>query len=515
MTVLLEMQDIHKVYPNGTVANKGVNLVVHQGEIHALVGENGAGKSTLMKILFGLENPTKGTIKYKGEIVSFKGPRDAIQNGLGMVHQHFMLASSLTVSENIVLGDEPRKGLFMLFRDRNKEIDEVEELISKFGLNLDPKSKVNSISVGQKQQVEILKVLYRGAKLIILDEPTAVLTPQETDELFESITSLAAQGYTIIFITHKLREVMEISNRVTILRSGQSIKTLLTNETNQEEISRLMVGRDVLFRVKKKDKQLRDVILKVNHLNAVNDNNTPVLKDISFDVKGGEILGVAGVEGNGQTELIEVITGMKKATSGEVLYLNKNILGKSVGDIRKMEIGHIPEDRQTTGACLTSTIEENLILDVYKNPEFKIGPFLNQKKLKQFAKNLMEQYDVRAKSEAMLAGSLSGGNLQKVVVAREMAKNPKLLIAAQPTRGVDIGSIEFIHREIIRKRDEGSAILLVSAELSEIMRLSDRIAVMYEGEIVAILDNTDNLTEEEIGQYMLGIKKKERGSFIQ
>ena len=252
----------------------------------------------------------------------------------------------------------------------------------------------------------------------------------------------------------------------------------------------------------------------MNRLNATNDHNTPVLKDVSFDVRGGEVLGIAGVEGNGQTELIEVITGMKKATSGEVRYLNNNILGKSIDDIRKMDIGHIPEDRQTTGACLTSTIEENLILDVYKNPEFKIGPFMNQKKLKQFAKSLMAEYDVRAKNEAMLAGSLSGGNLQKVVVAREMAKNPKLLIAAQPTRGVDIGAIEFIHREIIRKRDEGSAVLLVSAELSEIMSLSDRIAVMYEGEIVAILNNTDNLTEEEIGQYMLGIKKEERGSLI-
>lgn len=507
MTVLLEMRDIHKTYPNGTIANRGVNLEVREGEIHALVGENGAGKSTLMKILFGLEAPTQGEIYYKGEPVQFHGPRDAIQHGLGMVHQHFMLAPSLTVSENIVLGDEPRKGPLHMFRDRNKELEDINQLIKDFGLKLDPKAVVESISVGQKQRVEILKVLFRGAKLIILDEPTAVLTPQETDELFDSLKTLVGQKYTIIFITHKLREVMEISDRITVLKAGKTIQTLETKDTSQEEISRLMVGRDVLFRVEKQEQVLRDMVLELNHVNAVDDKGVAMLKDVSLKVHGGEIFGIAGVEGNGQRELVEVITGMRKATGGEILYFNENIIGKSIGEIRNLKIGHIPEDRQTTGACLTSTIEENLILDVYDHPEFRFGPFMKRKRLKEFAQVLMKTFDVRADSGETLAGSLSGGNLQKVVIARELAKNPKLLIASQPTRGVDIGAIEFIHREIIKKRDQGAAVLLVSAELSEIMSLSDRIGVLYNGELVAVLDNTPDLTEQEIGYYMLGIKK--------
>ncbi|CAH0122500.1 MULTISPECIES: ABC transporter ATP-binding protein [unclassified Paenibacillus] len=515
MAVLLEMKDIHKIYPNGTVANKGVDLQVNEGEIHALVGENGAGKSTLMKILFGLEAPTSGTIEYKGQKIQFNGPRDAIGQGMGMVHQHFMLAPSLTVSENIVLGDEPRKGLFSMFRDRKKELDDINELIRKFGLKLDPQAVVEAISVGQKQRVEILKVLYRGAKLIILDEPTAVLTPQETDELFDSIKSLVAQGYTIIFITHKLREVMEISDRITVLRAGKTIATLVTKDTNQEEISRLMVGRDVLFRVQKNEPDLKDVVLEIDRLSALDDKGSPALKEVSFSVRGGEVFGIAGVEGNGQTELIEVITGLRNATGGKVLYFNENIVGKSIGEIRNMKIGHIPEDRQTTGACLTSSIAENIILDVYDNKEFRTGPFMNYKKLREFAKVLMATFDVRAQSPETMAGSLSGGNLQKVVIAREIAKNPKLLIASQPTRGVDIGAIEFIHREIIKKRDQGTAVLLVSAELSEIMSLSDRIGVLYNGELVAILDNTDDLTEQEIGYYMLGIKNQQKEAAVQ
>ncbi|HBZ09652.1 MAG TPA: ABC transporter ATP-binding protein [Bacillus bacterium] len=507
MAALLEMKNIHKVYPNGTVANRGVNLEVHEGEIHALVGENGAGKSTLMKILFGLETPTEGEVIFKGQKVHFHGPRDAISQGLGMVHQHFMLAPSLTVSENIVLGDEPRKGFLHLFRDRKKEKEEIQELICRFGFKLNPEELVESISVGQKQRVEILKVLYRGAKLIILDEPTAVLTPQETDELFDSIKSLVDQNYTIIFITHKLREVMEISNRITVLKAGKTIETLFTKNTNQEEISRLMVGRDVLFRVEKQEKEPEDTILELRDVSVKNEKGLKLLNSVSFKIRGGEILGIAGVEGNGQRELVEVITGLTKASSGQVLYLNENILGKSIGDIRSMRIGHIPEDRQTTGACLTSTIEENLILDIYNDPQFRTGPFLNKKKLKEFARNYIRMYDVRTDSELALAGSLSGGNLQKVVIAREMAKNPKLLIAAQPTRGVDIGAIEFIHQEIIKKRDEGTAVLLVSAELSEIISLSDRIGVLYNGELVALLNNAEELTEQEIGYYMLGIKR--------
>jgi general nucleoside transport system ATP-binding protein len=516
MAILLEMKDIHKIYPNGTKANRGVDLTVHEGEIHALVGENGAGKSTLMKILFGLEAPTNGSILYKGQPLRFQGPKDAIKQGMGMVHQHFMLVPSLTVSENIVLGEEPVKGLFSLVRDRTKEFAEIEKLIETFKLKVDPRATVETISVGQKQRVEIIKVLYRGARLIILDEPTAVLTPQETDELFESIQTLVRQGFTIIFITHKLREVMEISNRVTVLRAGKTVATLMTKETNQEEISRLMVGRDVLFRVEKETAKPKETILSVSALSASDDKGYPMLNQVSFEIRAGEVFGIAGVEGNGQTELLETITGLRQASSGSARYKGENLLNKSVADIRAMQIGHIPEDRQTTGASLTSTIAENLILDLNRNPEFRWGPFMNKKKIRDFSRKMMEEFNVRgAQSEETLAGSLSGGNLQKVIIAREISKNPKLLIAAQPTRGVDIGAIEFIHREIIKKRDEGTAVLLVSAELSEVMSLSDRIGVLYNGKLVAVLDNNEKLTEEEIGYYMLGIKNQERKEALQ
>lgn len=508
MTILLEMKNIHKVYPNGTAANRGIDLTINEGEIHALVGENGAGKSTLMKVLFGLEAPTSGTIIYKEEPISFKGPGDAIRHGLGMVHQHFMLAPSLTVSENIVLGEEPRKQKMSFIRDRQTELSEVERLIQTYGLTVNPHAKVESIPVGQKQRVEILKVLYRGAKLIIMDEPTAVLTPQETDELFDSIKALIAQGHTIIFITHKLREVMEISDRITVLRAGQSIATLVTKETNQEEISQLMVGREVLFRVDKAVSQPQETVLEISELRAHDDKGHESLKGISLCIRAGEVLGIAGVEGNGQTELVETITGLRAVRAGSIQYLGQSLVGVPAVQIRNMQIGHIPEDRQTSGACLTSTITENMVLDHYRNKAYKIGPFLNRKKMKAFTKEMMVKFDVRSQSEEALAGSLSGGNLQKVIIARELSKDPKLLIASQPTRGVDIGAIEFIHREIIAHRDRGAAVMVVSAELSEVMALSDRIAVLYNGEIVAILDNTTDLTEQEIGYYMLGIKKQ-------
>lgn len=515
MSVLLKMDNIHKIYPNGTKANQGIDLIVHEGEIHALVGENGAGKTTLMKILFGLEHQTSGVIEYKGRKVQFKGPRDAIKQGIGMVHQHFMLAPSLTVSENIVLGEEPRRGMFSLLRDRKKELEEIEKLIGKYGLKIDPNLKVESLSVGQKQRVEILKVLYRGAKLIILDEPTAVLTPQETDELFDSIKTLVQQGCTIIFITHKLREVIEISKRVTVLRAGKTVATLMTEDTNKEGISRLMVGRDVLFRVKKIPTEPNDVVFKINELCVADEKGSLTLDHVSFSIRAGEIFGIAGVEGNGQTELVEAITGLRKATAGQILYFNEDIARKSVAEIRSMKIGHIPEDRQTTGACLSSTIGENLALDIYRNSQFKRGIFLNRKEIKEFSRVLMATYDIRAQSQDTLAGSLSGGNLQKVIIARELTKNPKLLIASQPTRGVDIGAIEFIHSEIIKKRDQCTAILLVSAELSEVMRLSDRIGVLYNGNLVAILDNNGDFTEQEIGYYMMGIKRQERKEVVQ
>jgi len=505
MTILLEIKDVHKVYPNGTAANRGVNLTLRKGEIHALVGENGAGKSTLMKILFGMEAPTSGTIVFKGKPISFQGPGDAIRHGLGMVHQHFMLVPSLTVSENIVLGAEPRRGPLSLLRDRKQELGQIERLIRTYGLQVDPHAKAGAIPVGQKQRVEILKVLYRGAELIILDEPTAVLTPQETDELFLSLKSLVRQGFSIILITHKLREVMDISDTITVLRAGKTIETLRTKEANPEKISRLMVGRDVLFRVEKQPMKPKETVLSVERLCAADDNGDPALRHVSFTVRAGEVLGIAGVEGNGQTELVETLAGLRRATSGSIRYAGHELVGKSVARIRSLKVGHVPEDRQTTGASLDSSIAENLILDRYRHPEFRRGPFLRRNKIKSFAKEMMGVFDIRARDEEVAAGSLSGGNLQKVVIARELSKQPKLLIVSQPTRGVDIGAIEFIHREIVARRYDGAAVLVVSAELSEIMALSDRIAVMYEGRIVAVLDNTPGLTEQEVGYYMLGL----------
>ncbi|MGV3488171.1 MAG: ABC transporter ATP-binding protein [Tuberibacillus sp.] len=508
MAPLLEMRNIHKIYPNGTVANSGVNLSVDEGEIHALVGENGAGKSTLMKILFGLETPTEGQIIYKGKDVSFNGPKDAISQGIGMVHQHFMLVPSFTVAENIVLGDEPKKGLF---RDRKKAIEITNKLVEDYGLQVPAKSRASEISVGRKQRVEILKVLYRGAKLLILDEPTAVLTPQETDELFKSLKDLTKLGYTIIFITHKLREVMEISDRITVLRAGRTVGSLITKETNEEAISRMMVGRDVLLRVEKEPARPKETVLSIKDIVVEDDQGKTAVDHVSFDVRAGEIFGIAGVEGNGQTELIETLTGLRSVKSGSIRYQGEAIENKSVLSIRKKKIAHIPEDRQTRGACLTASIEENLILDRYRDKEFSKGFILNQKKINQFSDELIKSYDVRTSSAKQAAGSLSGGNLQKVVIAREFSKDPKLLIASQPTRGVDIGAIEFIHKEIVKKRDDGAAVLLVSAELSEVMSLSDRLGVMYNGELVAVLENTKDLTEEEIGYYMLGVKKQLKG----
>lgn len=514
MTLLLEMSNIHKIYPNGTIANQGIDLNVYEGEIHALVGENGAGKSTLMKILFGLTEPSKGEIKLRGEKIELNGPKDAKRIGIGMVHQHFMLIPSLTVAENIVLGNEPRTGPLKLFRDQKKAIIETTHLVNQFGLMVDPNAIVQQVSVGEKQRIEILKVLYQGARIIILDEPTAVLTPQETDELFTSLKTLVKNGYTIIFITHKLREVMEISDRVTVLKSGKSIATRLTKETTKEEISRLMVGRDVLLQVEKKPAMPEKVVLNVNDLVVLGDKGDKVTNKVSFCVREGEIFGIAGVEGNGQSELIEAITGLRKSISGSISFYEHLLSNKNIAEIRQLGIGHIPEDRNLRGACLNASIADNFILDRYRHKEYQRLFFLDRNKIKSFSKQLIRDFDIRTESEEFLAGSLSGGNLQKVVIARELSKAPKLLIASQPTRGVDIGAIEFIHRKIIKQRDDGAAVLLLSAELSEVMSLSDRIGVIYKGDLVAILENDGSLTEEEIGYYMLGLKKQEKKAII-
>ena len=505
----VEMHDITKTWP-GVVANDHVNLAVHQGEIHALVGENGAGKTTLMNILYGLIHPDSGEILINGQPAHISGPRDAIRLGIGMVHQHFMLIPPLTVAENIVLGREPG-GLRSAY-DINQARADIRDLSKRYGLAIDPDVRIEKLSVGLQQRVEILKVLYRGADILIMDEPTGVLTPQETTELFGVLHGLVAQGKTIIFITHKLREVLELSDRVTVLRRGKNAGELITKETSQAEIARLMVGREVLLRVNKTPAHPGPVVLHVEDLHTLSDRGLEVLHGVSFDVCAGEILGIAGVEGNGQSELVEALTGMRKITSGKMTItpVENGQPGKTI-DIttmnarleRQFGLAHIPEDRRGSGLVLTDSIEDNTILGRQRWPEFSWEGFvLLLRNIAAWAKRLVTEFDVRTPSIEVPARALSGGNQQKVIIARELAANPEALIAAQPTRGVDIGAIEFIHRRLIEVRDAGKAVLLVSAELDEIRSLSDRIAVMYEGKIVDIV--SPEATEEQLGILMTG-----------
>ncbi|NPA31900.1 MAG: ABC transporter ATP-binding protein [Chloroflexi bacterium] len=501
---IVEMRNIVKIYPNGVVANDGVNFSVRRGEIHALVGENGAGKSTLMKILYGLERPTSGEIFVKGQPVQFRSPLDAIAMGIGMVHQDFMLVPSFTVAENIVLGMEPtRRGLI----DRTEAIRITEELSQRYGLHVQADAVVDSINVGMRQRVEILKVLYRGAEILILDEPTAVLTPQETQDLFRSIRTLVEQGKTVIFITHKLREVKEISDRVTVMRRGKVVGTVLTSEATREELARMMVGREVLLSMDKPPQKRGAPVLRVRNLTYVSETGRTVLKDVTFNVHAGEILGVAGVEGNGQTELVEVLTGLRPATAGQASVEGKEILAATPRAVRQAGVAHIPEDRLNNGLALQATINENLIVDRYYRPPFRKGLFIDQQVVVEQGERLIREFDIRTPSGQVPVSSLSGGNMQKVIVAREFSAEPKLLIAAQPTRGIDVGATEFVRQQLVQKRTEGTAVLLVSADLAEVMSLSDRIIVMYEGEITGVFPDAAAVTEEELGLYMLGIKR--------
>ena len=505
MTNIVEMRNIVKVYPNGVVANDGVNFSVKRGEIHALVGENGAGKSTLMKILYGLERPTSGEILINGQPVQFKSPLDAIAAGIGMVHQNFMLIPSFTVAENIVLGMEPtRRGLI----DKAEATRITEELSQRYGLHVQADAVVDSINVGMRQRVEILKVLYRGAEILILDEPTAVLTPQETQDLFRSVRTLVEQGKTVIFITHKLREVKEISDRVTVMRRGKVVGTVLTSEATREGLANMMVGREVLLTMEKPPQNRGDAVLKVRGLTYVSETGQAVLKDVTFNVHAGEILGVAGVEGNGQTELVEVLTGLRQATAGTATIEDKDILNSSPRAVREAGVAHIPEDRLTNGLALQATIDENLIVDRYYVPPFRKGLFIDQEVVVEQGERLIKEFDIRTPNGQVPVSSLSGGNMQKVIVAREFSADPKLLIAAQPTRGIDVGATEFVRQRLVQKRTEGTAVLLVTADLAEVMSLSDRIIVMYEGEITGVFPDAASVTEEELGLYMLGIKRK-------
>lgn len=502
MPYAIEMHNIRKTFP-GVVANDQVTLKVKQGEIHALVGENGAGKSTLMNILYGLLTPDEGTIKVNGANVELSSPDDAIALGIGMVHQKFKLVQSFTITENICLGTEPTQNRY--FIDKKRALESVVEISEKYGLKIDPHVRIQDCPVGIQQRVEILKTLYRKADILILDEPTAILTPQETDELFEVIRTLVDQGKSVVFITHKLREVMEISDSVTVMRKGRVVGSMPTSETNPQEIALMMVGRKILFEVEKKPANFgEEPTLEVKDLVVMDNRGLLAVNRVSFDVKPGEILGIAGVQGNGQSEIVEALTGLRKIERGRVFLKGQDITTASPRKRRDAGMNHIPEDRITRGANLNATIEENLIATSHnKEPFAKYGIF-DFKKTGEYADKLISEFDIRTSSKDVPVGSLSGGNMQKTVVAREISEDPDLLVASQPTRGIDIGSIKLVHQRIIDARDEGKAILLVSTELDEIISLSDRIAVMYEGKIVEMVPE-GVATEEELGLLMAGI----------
>jgi len=499
--VVLEMRGIRKEFP-GVLANDDVALDVRQGEVHALLGENGAGKSTLMNILYGLYKPDAGEILLRGRPVVFGSARDAIQSGIGMVHQHFMLIPVMTVAENIVLGVEPRAGLLL---DETGAERRVAALSKQYGLVVDPAALVGDITVGQEQRVEILKALYRGAEILVLDEPTAVLTPQEARELFGIINSLKADGKSIIFISHKLNEVLEIADRITVLRRGRVIETVPREGATEASLARAMVGREVLLRVDKKPAQPGDVLLSVENLHVVDDRGIEKVRGVSFDVRAGEIVGIAGVDGNGQTELIDALTGLSASASGRVHVAGDDVTNVTARRVLDAGLGHIPEDRQRRGLVLEFSIAENIELHDYAKPPVARAGWIYPKRMIELARKLIKDFDVRGGGPLTRAGGLSGGNQQKVVVAREIARDPKVLIAAQPTRGLDVGAIEYLHRRIIEERDKGRAVLLISLELEEIFSLSDRILVIYEGKIVG--EHTGEVSEDEIGLEMLGGKE--------
>ena len=503
---VVQMKGITKVYPNGIAANQGVDFNVKRGEIHALMGENGAGKSTLMKMLFGLEQPTEGEIYVNGEKVSLTSPTVAISKGIGMVHQHFMLVPNLTVAENMVLGMEPKhKGMFM---DYKKAVEITEEYAKKYNLHVDPNAKVRDIPVGMKQKVEILKALVRGAKILILDEPTAVLTTQETEELFKELIHLKEQGYTMIFISHKLHEIKQITDRLTIMRSGKSMGVYQTADISKEEISRLMVGRDVILTVEKDQAQPTDVVLRVRDLEYTNEWNKKMLNKLSFDVRKGEILGIAGVEGNGQRELVDMLFNLNTPDSGTATVNGQSVIGQPQRKIRDLGVSLIPEDRMTFGMAGTATIEENLMSDRSADKKYNNGPLFNMKKMHEDSDQLIKDYKVLCKSRNQQVGMLSGGNIQKVVVAREFSADPILIIADQPTRGIDGGATEFIRKKLVELSRAGAAVLLVSADLNEVMELSDSLIIMYNGGIAAYFEDTTSLTDAVMGEYMLGLKQQ-------
>lgn len=503
---LLSMQNITKIYENGFVANKAVNFTIKKGEIHGLVGENGAGKTTLMKVLFGQEIPEEGEIFLNGKKVQIPSPLAALDYGIGMVHQHFMLVESLTVAENMVLGNETGNGFQF---DYKAAIEKSLEVSKKYNLPINPRATIRDLSVGSKQRVEILKMLLHGAEILLLDEPTAVLTPQETRELFSQLKELKNRGFSIVFISHKLNEVKEICDRITVLRSGESVVTTEIENVSESDISRLMVGRDVMLNIQKKNAEPTEVVLKVRDLTSINKFGVHSFKNLNFDLRAGEILGVAGVEGNGQSELANTLAGLDPIQDGDISVNNHSLKEMDIRMIRESGFSIIHEDRMTFGASSNQSISDNLISDRYYKKENKKNGFLDFKKIWEDAKNLIDDFKIKCDGYSANVKTLSGGNIQKVVAAREFTSTPKVLIASQPTRGIDVGAAELIRKKMIGLRDDfNTATLLFSADLSELLYGSDSIMVMYNGEIVAYFSDSSQINEEILGEYMLGLKRQ-------
>jgi ABC-type uncharacterized transport system ATPase subunit len=501
MEPVLDLRGITKRFP-GVLANDHISIDLMRGEIHALLGENGAGKTTLMNILYGLYKPDEGEIFVKGKKLTIDTPKDAIRAGVGMVHQHFMLIPVFTVTENVMLGDE-----YLIaggFLDRKKVAQRIREISQQYNLQVDPEAYVKDLPVGIQQRVEIIKLLFRNADILILDEPTAVLTPQEVNELFKIMKKLVEQGKSIILITHKLREVMEFADRTTVIRGGKVIGTTLQSETNQLELAAMMVGREIELNIEKKTANTKDIVLDVKNLKVLDTHHNIAVENVSFEVRAGEVLGIAGVQGNGQTELVRALTGLDHAVEGKIRLLGQEISHATVNHITEVGTAHIPEDRQKDGLVLTYSIEDNLILNTWYKEPFTHHFVLQRKVILDNANQLVSSFDIRTPNSQTETSNLSGGNQQKVIVAREFSRPIKLLVASQPTRGLDVGSIEYIHKRIIEKRDDGCAVLLVSTELDEITQLSDRIAVMFRGQILAIAD-AKAITREEIGLLMAGV----------
>ena len=505
MAPLLEAISIGKTYPGGTVANNGVNLSIEAGEVHAVVGENGAGKSTLMKILFGIEQPDRGELRLEGKPVSFANPREAIDHGIGMVFQHFSLVPSFSVYENVVLGSEPRAGIKF---DRREAIEKVRALSEKFRLAVDPLPPVGQLPVGQQQRVEILKALYRDARILILDEPTAVLAPQEVEELFVAVRALVAQGRTVIFIAHKLPEVLEISNRITVMRAGKTVGSVNAREVTEDSLATMMMGREITLRVDRAAGR-GAVACEISGLKIEAESGAVVAQGLDLKVHAGEILGLVGVEGNGQAELLEAVAGLRPVADGEIRLDGDKLNALSVLERRGIGVASIPEDRIARGLATGASIAENLVATRLADKRFVRRGLLDLKAIKAHALALIERYSVRAGGPGFAVGTLSGGNMQKVVVARELSEQPRLLLVNQPTRGVDLGATQFIWKSLAAARDGGAAVLLSSADLSELLALSDRLVVFYRGKIVAAFVNSDDLTAEMLGAYMLGLSSQE------